>query len=54
MEPITINLPDRLASEFKEAANKIGLLAEDLIEGIRGKHGGQSYTFDTWRTGVCT
>lgn len=35
MESITIHLPDRMASELKDAENKIGLLAEDLIEGIR-------------------
>lgn len=32
MESITINLLDRLASELKEAANKIGLSMEDFIK----------------------
>jgi len=32
MESITINLPDRLASELKDAANKIGLSVEDFMK----------------------
>ena len=35
MGSIKINLPDRLGSELKDAVNEIGLLAEDLIEGVR-------------------
>ncbi len=32
MESITINLPDRLASELKDAANKIGLSVDDFVK----------------------
>jgi len=32
MESITINLPDRLASELKDAANKTGLSVDDFVK----------------------
>jgi len=38
MESVTVNLPDRLASQIEEAAKKMGISPEDFIKaGIEEK-----------------